>query len=1088
MKRKEEIVRGNGKDLRKQRDKMFKKLREINDYIKQLTDVARVKPTPEQRLIEDDTTQSFLAGSETLERTPTVGEVDSTTQSEDDKPTADLESMKRVKSKEKTSNLKEGNQVEDKVEKADDNVKLQKMDNWVQVKKEKQQIKEKHIDEKQQMQGMQKEEKENMKETQTEDKQQNKEQKHEGKILGGKQSKTIEEGRSEKAGNSEEEKGGNNVGKLGSAGKEKGESHVEKNGIVDKDNSEPGGETVLAIVENVNPQKPTGANMELKGTASAMNDETIASEAKTPVTTLGESKDTTQGTTGEGVVSVGDQSNQMVTVSDQSNQNVLNNGEGATTTLTEENPKASVTDHSDQSNHIANQQGKADQTVKTHSHQRNHKANPPDQTIQNHSHQSNHAANQAEQVDQEAQDHVPESNHVETDNHQNRQFNDQINQSNQISNHLHQTDQLGNQLNHADQVDNIHQVSQVDAHLHHVSQVSDQSNHVDNHLHQSDHIGHHNSLIGDQSHEVVNHLPNVDHMDDHGHQSNQIVDHLHQSDQNANLMVEHQYQKVSQLGNQIESVKSSTKYHFHPQLDEDEDDMQLTNYAKQEIGHHGNLSESVIRNLVRIIKKKLIEGGFTKHTNLTASSNQDQNSKMTNKKDDKVHDIDGNNSLKDSGESGLYFNDGFTRGLKEGQGSGRLHLYDQIVSNLLKVLKENVVADGESRKLGPSSSTPSKANDLESASNKDIIVQSSTGENNPTKNLNDEEGQQRQRMLKSLYSLSKEIENFKGFLKEKESKERKVTEKGKLGKMKLAPDEADVTANAARITPSFEAMSSAEGTKKDNTEKVEGNENGSMFNAKQNKLSNQNVMNTESQDLQHQAEAFVKERTFLAKNDSTAMNGGLPAIINGGLMNNEILDSTQYNMALGLGGNEDVMANTRSSAVLATSKEPNNDNSNTTLAFKQSAQETASAAETAQNIDNDVKSNNKNTNENEGVSKLAGDKPVVVDGYAGLVSKLGDKHRMYDPPVQTENKEIKPQPQATEPETKNADKRTSYTDTLAKTVEQLLGDVTVPGLLSAQMQGDGTPFNLPNYYKGYDEAVRGALRYVVRSKYFLHLV
>ena len=495
----------------------------------------------------------------------------------------------------------------------------------------------------------------------------------------------------------------------------------------------------------------------------------------------------------------------------------------------------------------------------------------------------------------------------------------------------------------------------------------------------------------------------------------------------SKLMVEHNYVKMLRTGNKVESVHSTTKYDMHPtnndmhqSIDEDDDNdddvLRLTSFAKEEISRNGNLSDSAIKKFIKTIKQKLIQTGFVKRANMTSVNDTGvTNTKM---KDERVANFGEKNTTTEEDNKDSRSKASPMESFKVNPNKGKLFLYDEVVSNLLRLLKGNVEQSTE--KELEKQKSPIEADDTKgSAQLRAKLI--STGR----------ETEERRRMLKSLHLLSGEIDNFKRILQEHENQRRlsDVTEKANLYSQK---------SEVNQITPSFEIMTSpgdisnnAEGKSglapnKTNDDKpmARQSDDNAVSRTKMPE-SYDNAANTVETNNKQRFGQVIEERIKQEAISSSDLNGNIAADFN----NKQSQDTLE--------NEENTKLNLSSPTKL--SKERNAEEDRPLQLSNKSKQ-----ADRAQRFQQSEKYISDQLSKY--IPKSSSSQPLVIEGYTGLVRKVENDNTT----TEIENPLLKTKDSAKDD---FPDNKVSYTDALTKTVENLLTGVSVPALLADPMTG-----------------------------------
>eukprot|EP00795_Rhopilema_esculentum_P011367 gene11367-21562_t len=494
----------------------------------------------------------------------------------------------------------------------------------------------------------------------------------------------------------------------------------------------------------------------------------------------------------------------------------------------------------------------------------------------------------------------------------------------------------------------------------------------------------------------------------------------------SKLMVEHNYVKMLKTGNKVESVHSTTKYDMHPtnndmhqNIDEDDDNdddvLRLTSFAKEEISRNGNLSDSAIKKFIKTIKRKLIQSGFVKRANMTSVN--DTGVSHTEKKDEREANIGEKNTTTKEYNKETRSRASPMESFKVNPNKGKLFLYDEVVSNLLRLLKGNVEKNTEKELENQKSSIEADESKGSAQLRAKLI---STGR----------ETEERRRMLKSLHLLSDEIDNFKRILQEHENQRRlsDVTEKANSYSQK---------SEVNQITPSFEKMTSpgdmsndAEGQsdlepKKTNDDKPLARQ--SDGNAVSRTKMPENYENAEKYGEKNNKQRFgqvVEERIKQEAISSSDLNGNMAADFNKKQSQDtwENEENTKLNLSLPTELSKE--RNVEKDRPLQFSNKPKQADS--VQRFQQSEKYMSDQL-------------------SKYITKSSSSKPLLIEGYTGLVRKVEN-----DNTTDIENPLLKTKDTAKDD---LPDNKVSYTDALTKTVENLLTGVSVPALLADPMTG-----------------------------------
>lgn len=486
---------------------------------------------------------------------------------------------------------------------------------------------------------------------------------------------------------------------------------------------------------------------------------------------------------------------------------------------------------------------------------------------------------------------------------------------------------------------------------------------------------------------------------------------------NGNLVLEHNYIKVSKSSGHLDGLQTMNSYidtsdnhndlitnnHYHADRGNDDDDeeyvLQLTNYAKKQISSHGDLSEKALKNLIKVIKQRMLQDGFVKLQNAT----------MVYKKSDE-------------GENGKRISGNITRSEKPNEsrrnktkemtsemiGKGKINLYDKVVSNLMNAIKESTNDENEDS---------DKHNAIGDGKKESQIKADSS-----------EENEQRKRMLSSLYLLSSEIENFKKVLRGA-----KKRDEGSVGGYK----QTDRMEKGA-TKPSVEEMRFDNDVKKDEMKSTKNDENESKESEK--KKSDNEEVNWGPDSARNDKNSHEKNENLESNVDKSISR-----------------ESTQSRKDFQNAGDKKPKATTENNAKerkQTTRKSGDNKLINMEGGFK----------DITPKISFDENDENK-TEPGDNESKEAFSKQLLVEGYANLVAGISDEGKVKS----EKNGNSDEHNENAVDMSMNASKRNSYTDELAKTVEQYLKGVTVPGLLSDQANIDrrGNPTTekeLARYY------------------------
>ena len=471
-----------------------------------------------------------------------------------------------------------------------------------------------------------------------------------------------------------------------------------------------------------------------------------------------------------------------------------------------------------------------------------------------------------------------------------------------------------------------------------------------------------------------------------------------------NVLVEHNYIKVSRSHGHTDSMQSTSTYSVNPDVNDDigDDDevMQLTNYAKEEISKHGQLSEKALKNLIKVIKRKLIEDGFIKKKNASKSSD------MTNL-NEYARKVTGNMTMNERGNKNNYNKDGLDE--KKKKDEGKILLYDKVVSNLMDAIKESTQTNNI------------KGENADEGSEGGI-------ERTKTAMMNGE-NEQRKRMLSSLYLLSSEIEKFKNVLKGVQNKENRE----ELGET-VAASLKDANTQGNWVIPKVEETRFDSDVKKDETKTKETK---TVNDKKEEKLKQQNDEENENKDinLYSRIKDLVNEKGEMFIFDDKRKGNGRQSS-NEGKMKADISSSKIERV------DGDKENKVESNAYVTNGNR-----------FKDITPKL--------NLDEQEGESTKRK-ENKMTIKQVLNKPMLVEGYTKLIAGISDASKSNK---ETENdaKDSKlenTQRGATELNAVNASKRNSYTDALTETVEQYLPGVTLPILLGEQIiKGQNTKRN-----------------------------
>ena len=437
--------------------------------------------------------------------------------------------------------------------------------------------------------------------------------------------------------------------------------------------------------------------------------------------------------------------------------------------------------------------------------------------------------------------------------------------------------------------------------------------------------------------------------------------------------------------------KSSSNMKSGAADDDDNDEIiQLTNYAKKEISKHGDLSEHALKNLIKVIKNKLISDGYVKkqHEN-TQSSEPTQHVKTQFTKNTTVNQTSRNKTdvVTEPSEKSD------SKNLREGQ----LMLYDRVVSNLMKIIKESTRSHGNKQ-------------DYDANSN-DILKSKSEMINN--------EKDQRARMLSSLYLLSNEIEHFKQFLKENKKKnlqEQPGFESEHAGKLKGETTEGKAS-NSSSEKSRFENSIDKFATKWSRVQnELERNNGGKL-----------SINDDESENR------YKDIRKYKAVDN--VINDGKESSID---RYNTHSNYTQHDNSYGqmTGASNEIKLRTDDAKVRP-----------------QVSYDIEKNITPDGNSEEDDQRNVEMTRNAKGLEKQVSSKPLFIDGYTQLVTKVSGQSRNNEQNNEerygiTETKTTQPM---SSPIAANASKRNSYTDTLTRSVEQYLSGMTVPALLGEQV-------------------------------------
>ena len=490
--------------------------------------------------------------------------------------------------------------------------------------------------------------------------------------------------------------------------------------------------------------------------------------------------------------------------------------------------------------------------------------------------------------------------------------------------------------------------------------------------------------------------------------TSQIMDNLNRNTEaalkpNDDFMVEHNYIKVSRSRDHSDSLQSNNLHENDDGSDEGEI-IQLTNYAKGEIAKHGDLSETAIKNIIRIIKRKLINEGFIKPLNrsvVSTTTSEDVNSTKNagNKTTQSKQEIKG-----DTAESKQIVSDKL--------GKGRILLYDKVVSNLVNAIKESSHAQEYSNQQGSTS---------DRNTTEDRLVEKSE--------MINAEKEQRKRMLSSLYLLSSEIESFKQFLGETQNKdklEKQKLEKQESGKLK------DEAGNKQTTLPSIENMRYESNAKKYNT-KFNGIMNNFAGDGEEKRNKNEN----EVERINQMKGKYTSYENTVDRNKASSL------ALYKALNDNEEIEPGANVLNLSTDG--ETARNAGPDAKRSRNITPN-------INFEDGD---------GANVENFRYTK-------ESTAKHALRKPVLAEGYESFMARItGQNINKREKQNSNEGRnDILHIESAQGPEAliaANASKRNSYTDTLAKTVEQYLTGVTVPALLGEKTSSIQRIDQMSNY-------------------------
>eukprot|EP00794_Sanderia_malayensis_P018266 gene18266-20086_t len=228
---------------------------------------------------------------------------------------------------------------------------------------------------------------------------------------------------------------------------------------------------------------------------------------------------------------------------------------------------------------------------------------------------------------------------------------------------------------------------------------------------------------------------------------------------------------------------------------EDDDVMQLTNYAKHEIAKNGNLSESVIRHLVKIIKEKVLSNGaFDKRQNMA---------QIKGASGDAVERSRGSKELEESAVVTGRKSEQKTPEVA-GKRNGRIDIYNHVVNNLMKNLKKTLLPQKSKEKTQPILSGLSGAEDESNNIKSKFRI-----DNHSSEMLTSEE-EKNNRIFASLNHLSSELEKIKSFLRTKDFPKQNGKEVSNSqqnyassgpGKLIVAPQEMSVVSQKMNVAP-----------------------------------------------------------------------------------------------------------------------------------------------------------------------------------------------------------------------------------------------------------------------------------------------
>ena len=490
--------------------------------------------------------------------------------------------------------------------------------------------------------------------------------------------------------------------------------------------------------------------------------------------------------------------------------------------------------------------------------------------------------------------------------------------------------------------------------------------------------------------------------------TSQNVDNLNENTEaplkpNDDFIVEHNYVKVSRSQDHSDSLQSSNLYENNDGSDEDEI-IQLTNYAKEEIAKHGDLSEKAIKNIIQIIKRKLINEGFIKPRNISVAStviSEDVNSTEN----------AGNKTAQN--KQGNKANTTASKQIETNKlGKGRILLYDKVVSNLMNAIKESSQPQ-EDNKQGSRSDRNSTEARLEQKSE-----------------MISAEKEQRKRMLSSLYLLSTEIENFKQFLggtQNRDTPGKQKLEKQQSGSLK------DETENKQATIPSIENIKYESNVKKYNT-KLNGIMKNFAGNSEEKQGKNEN-----------EVEKVNQTRGKYSSYDYIADRNNAPSLA--------LYKAHNYNEAYRPEANAINLSTDDATARNASPDVKQSRNITPDISFEDGE------GTNAENFRYTKESTMTNV-----LSKpmLVESYESLMARIRGQDNNKREKQNSKEERNDISNIESAQGPEALI--AVNASKRNSYTSTLAKTVEQYLTGMTVPALLSEKTSSIQSIDQRSNYH------------------------